>query len=489
MILNLKELKQLVKQGESDRLEFKKTTGQRTAATKTVCAMLNGMGGFVLFGVTDKGEIHGQQVSAKTIEDISNEIRNIEPPAFPDIETISLKSGKTVIIIHITGSRGLYAYSGRSYIRNGPTTIQMPRSEYNNRLMEKLHETRRWENEPVAEGVTVSDLDDEEIQTLVANSIRIGRMEPPKNTDTISILRGLDLIRDDKLLNAAVVLFGRGMWSYYPQCEIRLARFREKDRSADFIDNRQYKGNAFSLLRRAERFLLDHVPIAGRVIPGKMVREDNPWYPPPATREAIANAICHRDYTEPGGAVALAMHDDRLEIINPGEFHFGITPEKLKEPHESKPWNPLIANAFYRAGIIERWGSGTTNIIDWCEENGNPVPHWQERTGSVVVTFIPIEESKTPQVTMEVAMEVAMEVTMEVARLLPFCEQPVSRRVLQEKLKLRNTDHFRKAYILPSIEEGWIEMTIPDKPQSRLQMYRLTKKGKAWLDNNRDKKK
>ena len=102
--MNLKELKQLVKQGESDRLEFKKTTGQRTAAAKTVCAMLNSMGGFVIFGVTDKGENAGQQVSAKTLEDISNEIRNIEPPAFPDIETISLKSGKTVIIIHITGS-------------------------------------------------------------------------------------------------------------------------------------------------------------------------------------------------------------------------------------------------------------------------------------------------------------------------------------------------------------------------------------------------
>jgi ATP-dependent DNA helicase RecG len=81
--LNLKELKQLVKKGESDRLEFKKTTGQRTAAVKTVCAMLNSSGGFVIFGVTDKGEIIGQKVSTKTIEDISNEIRKIEPPAFP----------------------------------------------------------------------------------------------------------------------------------------------------------------------------------------------------------------------------------------------------------------------------------------------------------------------------------------------------------------------------------------------------------------------
>jgi len=194
--MKLDELFLLAKQGESENLEFKKTTGQRTAAAKTVCAFLNGHGGYVLFGVSDAGKISGQKIS--------------------------------------------------------------------------------------------------------------------------------------------------------------MARFRGTSRLPDFSDNRQYNGNAFPLLRRAESFLLDHVPIAGRVIPGKMIREDNPWYPPPATREALANAICHRDYSEPGGAVSLAMYDDRLEIINPDKFHFGITPDKLKGPHESKPWNPSIANAFYRAGVIER---------------------------------------------------------------------------------------------------------------------------------------
>lgn len=93
-----------------------------------------------------------------------------------------------------------------------------------------------------------------------------------------------------------------------------MARFRGTNRLADFADNRQYWGHAFALLRRAESFLMDHVPIAGRVVPGKLVREDQPWYPPRATREALANAICHRDYLVPGGAVAVAMYDDHLEI-------------------------------------------------------------------------------------------------------------------------------------------------------------------------------
>lgn len=174
----------------------------------------------------------------------------------------------------------------------------------------------------------------------------------------------------------------------YAQLSIRLARFRSTDRLTGFMDNRDYWGNAFDLARRGESFLLDHVPISGRVVPGKMIWEDYPLYPPLAIREALANAIYHRDYTTPGGAVAIAMYDDHLEIINPGILHFDITPEKLTRPHESKPWNPIIAIVFYRAGVIEKWGMGTLNIIDWCKENGNPKPTWEVRTEKVFQNLI-----------------------------------------------------------------------------------------------------
>ncbi|MBL7204330.1 MAG: putative DNA binding domain-containing protein [Desulfobacteraceae bacterium] len=480
--MNLKELNKLVKQGETDRLEFKKTTGQRTSAAKTVCAFLNGHGGRVLFGVTDAGKIAGQKSGNKTLEDLSRELKKIDPSVSPDINTVQLENGNAVIVVAVKKGDGPYALDGRPYERTGAVTQVMSRESYERRLIERMHPTQRWENQPVCEGVTISDLDEEEIQTLLANAARIGRMETPRHTDTESILRGLDLIQDEKPLNAAVVLFGRDVWSYFPQCEIRMARFRGTSRRPDFSDNRQYNGNAFSLLRRAERFLLDHVPIAGRVIPGKMIREDYPWYPPSATREALANAICHRDYTIPGGAVSLAMHDDRLEISNPGEFHFGITPEKLKEPHESKPWNPLIANAFYRAGIIERWGSGTTNIVSWCEENGNPIPQWQERAGSVVLTFLPLSDEKPTEVSMEVAGEVTGEVTGEVQKFLKILHTPMSRSEAQTVLSLKGQANFRDRYLKPALDLELVEMTIPDKPKSRLQKYRLTKKGKAWFD-------
>ena len=120
--MNLNELKGIVAKGESDRVEFKRTTGQRTEAAKTVCALANGLGGFVLFGVTDKGEIIGQQVATSTMEDVANELRRIEPPIFPDIETVALKGGNAVIALRVPGGGGPYTYDGRPYQRHGPTT-------------------------------------------------------------------------------------------------------------------------------------------------------------------------------------------------------------------------------------------------------------------------------------------------------------------------------------------------------------------------------
>lgn len=97
--MNLKDLKAIVAGGESEKVEFKRSTGQRTDASKAVCALANGLGGFVLFGVTDKGEIAGQQVSTHTLEEVANELRRIEPPVFPDIETVDLKGGNTVVAL------------------------------------------------------------------------------------------------------------------------------------------------------------------------------------------------------------------------------------------------------------------------------------------------------------------------------------------------------------------------------------------------------
>ena len=474
------DLTTLVKQGEGEQLEFKKSTGQRREAGKTICAFLNGQGGSVLFGITDACEIKGQLVSSRTLEDVAQELKRLDPPAAPGIYTVPLGDETSVIVVTVAGGGGPYSFDGRPYQRIGAVTQVMPREVYEQLLLERLHPVKRWETQPAPDAIGLDDLDAEEIQSVLTNAVNKGRMETPRHTDIESILRGLELIQDNKLLNAAVALFGQNLGVFYPQCEVRLARFRGVDRLPDFTDNRQYKGHAFSLLRRAESFLLDHLPIAGKVTPSRIVREDVPWYPPHALREAVANAICHRDYSIPGGAVAIAMHDDRLEISNPGDLHFGITPEKLKLPHESRPWNPLIANTFYRAGIIERWGSGTTNIVHWCKENGNPSPCWQVRTGSVVVTFYPPKNLKDSKVSASTP-QATPQATPQVEKLLQACEEATAREDLQKRLEIKDRKYFRKIFLNPALEAGFIELTIPGKPKSPLQKYRLTDKGRELI--------
>jgi len=129
------------------------------------------------------------------------------------------------------------------------------------------------------------------------------------------------------------------------------------------------------------------MPIAGRFEPSRMERIDEPLYPPLALREAIANAICHRDYATGGSSIGVAMYDDRLEVTSSGTLHFGFTPQALFEPHESRPWNPLIASVFYRRGIIETWGQGTLKMAAWAEEAGLPRPEILEIPGAVGVRF------------------------------------------------------------------------------------------------------
>jgi ATP-dependent DNA helicase RecG len=384
------EFQAIVNGGEGSQVEFKRTTGQRSEAAKTVCGMLNGAGGFVLFGITDDGRTDGMDETAQTIEDVVRELRRIEPHPQVDPEVVPLENGKSVIALRVPGaSDGPHVYDGRPYVRLGPITAVMSQEEYRQRLLEEMHPGHRWELQPAAD-VGINDLDTVEIIRTVEEAIRRGQLSDPGIRAPDELLRGLGVMRDDRLLNAAVALFIRpnGALPTFPQCVVRLARFRGTT-TTEFEDNRQFHGNIFFLLQLAQDFLRQHLPVAGRIIPSLFERVDDPMYPPEALREVLVNAFCHRDYRVGGGSVNVAIFDDRLEIANTGGLHFGLTPADLLRPHASRPWNPLIASVLYRRGIIEQWGRGTLKVGELAERAGLAQPDFEERTGDLVVRFRP----------------------------------------------------------------------------------------------------
>lgn len=267
------------------------------------------------------------------------------------------------------------------------TTEVMPQTLYQQLLLERASAFRRWEN-TVASGVDISHLDQEEIIRTARLGIAEGRLPESAVTNTADILDRLGLRKDGELLNAAVVLFGTQFLPGYPQCQLRMARFRGTSKT-EFIDNQQINGHGFRLLNEAMFFLQRHLPVAGRIQPGLFERVDEPLFPPVALREALVNAFCHRDYSRTGGSVSLAIYDNRLEIWSDGTLPYGISVEDLKHEHTSQLRNPVIAEVFFKRKLVERWGRGTQLIVELCVKAGHPEPEFIERAGSVGVRFLP----------------------------------------------------------------------------------------------------
>ncbi len=331
----------------------------------------------------------GQTVTDRTLEELAQEFQGFEPPLFPQTERVRLPDGLEALVVRVDRApQPPVSFRGVPYERVLNTTRVMPRHTYQNLLLESVHASNRWETQ-TATGWTISMLDANEIRVSLEESIRRGRCEDLGTRDPTDILRGLGLLTAEGLISrAAVALFcsSEVPSADFPQFKLSVARFKGTNRD-EFLDNRQYFGNAFSLKRRAERFLIDWLPVAGKIDPGSMARIDTPALPTEAVREALANAFIHRDYASASGSVAVALYDDRLEIISAGELHFGLTPAMLFQPHESRPWNPWIASVFYRRGMIETWGRGTLKIVQLMQEAGLAAPALVERAGFVIMTF------------------------------------------------------------------------------------------------------
>jgi len=385
--VSLADLNRIIASGESETLELKKSTAELGRAGESLCGFLNGQGGRVVIGVSPGGRLVGQEVSDKTLQDVAAMLRRFEPPAPVEFARVPLpESGLALLVFAAAPTQDAlpFTYDGRPYQRIGTTTSVMPQERYQDLLLRRVHSRRRWENE-VAD-VPQAELDAEEILRTSRLGVAAGRLPEATGLDPSDILERLGLKPGGRLTNAAAVLFATSFLPDYPQCGLRLARFKGVDKT-EFLDNRQLHGHAFTLLDEAMLFLRRHLPVAGRIEPGLFERVDEPLFPLAALREALVNALCHRDYSIAGGAVSLALYDDRLEIWSDGTLPFGLRPEDLKRDHASRPRNPLIAEVFYRRGLVERWGRGTQKIVELCVKAGHPEPEFVEQAGAVGVRF------------------------------------------------------------------------------------------------------
>ena len=289
----------------------------------------------------------------------------------------------------------------------------------------------------------------------------------------------MNLLHKGLPTNAAVLLFGRQPQRFLITSEVKCAHFHGVEVAKPIPSYQVYKGTVFDLVDQAVDFVLSKINLwVGTRQAGSQVPVEYE-IPREVVTEAIVNAVAHRDYTS-NGSVQVMLFADRLEIWNPGALPPSLTLEKLRQPHGSMPANPLLAEPMYLTRYIERMGTGIRDMIEKCREAGLPEPEFAVSDGFTVRIRRKAGEA-TGEATGEVTGEATGEVTGEVIRLLHVLIGEMKRAELQESLQLRHEDYFREAYLVPALKTGLIEMTIPDKPRSGNQKYRITPKGRQVL--------
>jgi ATP-dependent DNA helicase RecG len=250
-----------------------------------------------------------------------------------------------------------------------------------------------------------------------------------------------------------------------------------------------YEGPILRQLDDAMAFVGRHTRRAYKIT-GRPEREVIPEYPEDAVREALINALCHRNYATVG-TIQVRIYDDRIEIWNPGHLPRDITLRKLYQRHASCPSNPLIAQALYRARLIEHWGTGTLRIIQACRK-ANIKVSFEAAMGVFIVTLKKREAgtfsdsgSRRPEAQVEAqveAQEAQVVLTAVESGILISCRQgPKAAKDLLVVVGYKSrTGNFKRS-LEKLIEKRLLELTIPDKPNSRLQKYRLTDKGQTML--------
>ncbi len=372
--MKLTEIASVIIQGESETLEFKKSTAELRPAFETVCAFLNCNGGMVLIGVTDKGQMIGQDVADSTKQAIAHEINKLEPHQQIEIKYLLLDNNKKIIIISITkGLHAPYTYDGRAFQRDQSVTKKMSQQRYDRLVAKRSQLNYSWEKHLAV--YDINNLDHTLIFNVMRDAVNAKRLTEFALQDNIqNILEKLELSKDGILLNAAIVLFGKKFLPDYPQCQLKMARFKNYDRQ-EFLDSDASYGNIFVLLEKGMQFVKKHIPVAATIEEGKLQRVEKPIIPFEAIREALINSLCHKDYGIYSGSISLAIYDDRMELFNDGSLLPDVTLEKIKAGF-SKPRNQLIADILYKCGLVERWGRGIQTIIKDCVQANDPEPEF-----------------------------------------------------------------------------------------------------------------
>jgi ATP-dependent DNA helicase RecG len=356
---------------ETKKLDFKEKFTDEVL--ETLCAFANTDGGQIIIGVRDNGEVKGIEINNKELQQITEKIvTNLG--IYPDIE-IKEEQGKKILLIKVPRSKFPVSYKGKYYERVGNTTREMSFEK----LKEFLREDLYWDS--LTNESNFEEIDPETVKLFIRLSKARGRLTIfDEDSKPELLFEHLKLFEKGKLTNAAILLFGRDPQRYFLNSVLRIIRLKNH---TTIIGDKLIDGNLFKQVIEGEEAIKSFINVRYEI---KDFQRNEIWdYPLAALREAMINALIHRDYFRWGVQTQIKIFDDHIWFYNIGGLPKGITLEQLKKPHSSVPRNPLIVHIFYLAGFIEEVGSGTGRMIEEMKKVGLPEPEFKEEMGGFSV--------------------------------------------------------------------------------------------------------
>ena len=362
---------------ETQNIEWKESW--RDEYLKWICGFANANGGKIFIGKNDNGEVVGIINSKRLMDDLPNKIQthlgivcDVNLHTEGDLDFIEIIVNPYDVAI---------SYHGAYHYRSGSTKQELKGNALTEFLLKKLGKT--WDD-IIESKATLNDIDIIAIEAFKQGAIKSKRLpQVDGETDVLKILKNLRLANEEGIKRAALLLFGKDPCNFFLDAYLKIGRFG-KD-STELFSQEVIESNAYELADKTIE-VLDKKYFVSNISYEGLHRVETPEYPFEAIREALLNAIAHRKYLG-GTPITISLYDDRMIIWSYGSLPNEISIKDLKQKHNSYPRNRLIAETFFKGGLIEAWGRGTLKIIAECKKANLPPPKIIESGGGIEVTI------------------------------------------------------------------------------------------------------
>ena len=352
---------------ENQNIEWKETWQDKYF--KWICGFANAQGGTLFIGKNDKGHVKHLHNARKFLEDLPNQIRDL----LGLMVDVNLHTENKADYLEIVVEPYPFPISlrGKYYYRSGSTLQELKGAALTKFLLQR--QGKKWDGVPVP-NITVDDLKNDTFDFFRRKATKSKRLEPEDlNGTNQDLLESLHLyLEDEKMIKrAAVLLFHPKPEKYVTGAYIKIGFFENE---ADLIYQDEVHGNVFEQIEQTMNLLFTKY-IKAIISYEGISRVETYEYPYEALREALLNAIAHKDYSG-GIPIQIKVFKDRIMIWNDGQLPENWTISNLLKNHASRPYNPDIANTLFRSGYIESWGRGISKMTEKCLEAGLPKPNY-----------------------------------------------------------------------------------------------------------------